>query len=186
MNASVEGKTNGKGVDWDILGTVVLHDLENEGNKQEGHEEFDQECLHHKFSVIVATVGWAQLCKVVTSLSWELVVLLWAEWEAHEADGASEHASEDLREHDEDTVENTWTARLVSMLNHHRDCYCWVEVPATYRPKDLGHDENDKSGNLRRSRGATAPVDACCQHGRAEELRNEHPHLVFFTAWYFH
>jgi len=105
LDAGVESDTDGEGVEWNILGTVMLDDLDDKSNEQEGHHELNEHGLSHKFSTIVATVGWAELGKVVSSSSWKLVTFLSTKWESHEADGASEHSTEDLSDDDKDTVE---------------------------------------------------------------------------------
>lgn len=148
LHAGVESDTNGKGVEWDILGSVMLDDLDDEVDEEEGHHELNEHGLTHELATIVATVGWAELGEIVTTGSWKGVSLLGAQWESHEADGASEHSTEDLGNHDEDTVENAGTARLVSVLNHHSACDGWVEMSTTYWSEYLGHDEYGKTDTL--------------------------------------
>ena len=61
MDASVKGKANGKGMDWDIFRSVVLHNLEDKSDEKESHEEFNDENLHHQVAFVVAAVGGAKL-----------------------------------------------------------------------------------------------------------------------------
>lgn len=145
LNAGVQSNTDSEGIEWNILGSIMLDDLDNEGNEKESHHELNEHGLTHKLSTVVAAVGWAKLGEVVSSGSWEGVTLLGAQWESHQADGASKHSSEDLGYNNKDTVENAGTARLMSMLNHHGNGDCWVEVPTTYRTEHLGHDKNDEA-----------------------------------------
>ena len=75
----------------------MFYDLENEGYEKESHHKFNEECLTHELSTIVAAISWAQLGEVVTASRWKMSIFLWAKWEAHKANGASEHASKNLR-----------------------------------------------------------------------------------------
>lgn len=186
LNAGVEGNTNSEGIEWDILGSVMLDNLDNESDEEEGHHEFNEHSLSHELSAIVAAVGWAELSQVVSSGSWENTALLGTQWESHEANGASEHATEDLGNDDKDTVEYTSSARLVSVLNHHSHGDSWVEMSSTNRSEYLSHDKYCKTYASRSTRGASTPVNGCCKHCGTEELRNENPNLVLFSARDFH
>lgn len=106
LNTGVKSNTNSKSVEWNVFSTVVLDDLENERNEEEGHQELNEENLTHQLSAIIATVGWAELSKVMSSSSWEGAALLLTQWESHKTDGTSKHASKDLSNPDEDSVEN--------------------------------------------------------------------------------
>jgi hypothetical protein len=145
LNAGIESNTNSEGIEWDILGSVVLDDLDDEGDEEEGHHELNEHSLTHELSTVVAAVGWAELSKIVLSTYWDGATLLSSQWESHEADGASEHAAEDLSDDNKDSVEYTGATGLVSVLNHHGHGDSWVKVSSANRSEYLSHDKYCKA-----------------------------------------
>ena len=185
LDAGVVGDSNGSGIQGHISGSVVLNDLDDEAHEEESHDELNPEHLSDHFSVIAAAIVRAQLLQVVATLR-DLIARLGAQREAHQTDAAADHGSDGLGNNDQEGVQEGGTAQVVSVLDENSDGHCWVEVPATYWAKYLGHRENAQThADWRVFRGAT-PVEGSCEHGCAEELGNQHPSLVFTSSWNFH
>ena len=100
LDARVESDTNGDSVEWNVLGTIMLHNLDNKSDKEESHHELNKESLWHELATIIAAICWAKLMQVVVALWWNLGFFRWGKWEAHKTYGTSEHCTEHLSKDD--------------------------------------------------------------------------------------
>jgi hypothetical protein len=130
LDGSVESEADGESVDWGLLGSVVLDDLEDEANEEEGHDTLNEEHLEGHLSTIVAAVSWAELGDVVGSGDWEGLVILRKEDHGSSAEEASEPGSNELEEHHNLTVNDAEWKVIMLVLDHHTNCNSWIEMTA--------------------------------------------------------
>ena len=140
LNSGVESKTNGESVHWHVLGSVVLHDLEDKGNEEEGHNTFDEEDLEYHFTSIVAAISWAKLGDVVGAWSWKGLVILWESDHGTSAKDATEKGTDELEKHHNLSVHNSEWDIVMSVLNHHTDGNSGIKMSTTNRSEHLCHD----------------------------------------------
>ena len=144
-DGSIQGETYGDTVHWHVLRTILLDDLKDKGNEEASHDSLNEEDLANQLSTIIAAVSWAQLGDVVGSWHWKYLVILWEPDHGGGAAEASEDSSEELEEHDDLTEDDAESGIIVSMLDHHTNCYCRIEMPTTDCSEHLGHDGNCES-----------------------------------------
>lgn len=152
LDGSVQGKTYGEAVHWHVLGSVLLHNLEHENDEEGSHDGLNEEYLPDHLASIVAAESWAQLSDIVGSGHWERLIILREENHGSSAEDASECGSNKLEEHHNLTVDNTERNVVMSVLNHHTNCYSRIKVSATDSTEHLGHHcdrEADANGCVR-------------------------------------
>lgn len=185
LEAGVESEANSSSVEWHISGSVMLHDLDHEGHEEECHNELNPEHLSGHLAIIVAAIMGAQLLQVVSTF-WDLVAALGAQWETHEADSTANHGSDGLSNNDKQRVEEGRSAQVMSVFNEDGNGDGRIKVASTDWSKDLSHcEEGQTNTHWCVLRGAT-PVKSSSEHCCTEKLRDEHPSLVFTSAWNFH
>jgi len=115
----------------------MLHDLENKGNEEHGHDKFDQENLEYHFATVVATISWAELSNVVGTGDWEGLVILRQEDHSSSAEDATEASTNELEKHNDLSVYNTEGEIIVSVLNHHSNSNSGIKMATTNGTKHL-------------------------------------------------
>jgi len=107
LDGGVQGESNCDSIYWHVFGSIMLHDLENEGNEHTSHNSLDEEDLTNHLATIVAAVSWAQLGDIVGSWNWEDLLVLWEPHHGSGASKASEDGAEELEEHDGLPIDNS-------------------------------------------------------------------------------
>jgi len=145
LDGTVKSKSDGESINWHILGTIMFDDLENKGNEEHSHDKFNEENLEYHLSTVIATISWAKLGDIVGSSSWKSLVILRQEDHSSSAEETSDACTNELEEHNYLSVYNTEWEVIVSVLNHHTDCYSWIKMSATNGSKHLSANSDSKT-----------------------------------------
>lgn len=185
-DGGIQGESDGDTIGWHVASSVVLNDLENESNKESGHDGLNEENFADEFTTIVAAHSWAKLRDVVRSWHWECFVVLWKPDHGSGAESAAKGSSKELEKHHDLTINDAEGDIVMSMLYHHSHRDGRIKVPSTNGAEHLGHDGNGQADANWCVRWRATPVHCKEQECSAEHFRPEHEELVTSTTGNFH
>lgn len=169
----VQACSDGDSIDWHVLRAVMLHDGNDNGHEQEGHEDFDPHHFHYVVSTVVASACRTKLRDVVGRWRWKHVGILWLEFHGQCRQGHAENGTDDLAEdydQGEEQIVNPGhvVCRLAELFHKHAHCNSRIKMTSADWSEHLGKAHNGQADCDRRvSRGAT-PVDCNQQEACAQ------------------